>query len=128
MLLPFFLIILVIIIKERKKSKLYFKGFTLFVYSEQYEFESNDVRVIQSLLESNEMYFNNLMEIYSNPELSYGHNTRIANEKLDRLTIRLKSVFNLENPPIKKIKSQRDRRLKLIVLTQEFQKLNITFK
>jgi len=127
-LLPFFLIILVIIIKERKKSKLYFKGFTLFVYSEQYEFESNDVRIIQSLIKSNEMYFNDVMEMYSNPELSYGHNTRITNEKLDRLSIRLKSIFKLENSPINKIKSQRDRRQKLVVLTKEFINLNFTFE
>ena len=125
---PFLLIIFFIAKKERTKSKLYFKGLTLFVEGEQYEFETNDVRIIESLIESNEMYFNEVMEMYSNPELSYGHNTRITNEKLDRLSIRLKSIFKLENPPINKNKSQRDRRQKLVVLSEEFQKLKIIFK
>ena len=127
-LLPFLLIIFFIVKKEITKSKLYFKGLILFVEGEQYEFESNDICTIQSLIKSNEIYFNDAMEMYSNPELSYGHNTRITNEKLDRLSIRLKSIFKLENPPINKIKSQRDRRQKLVVLSEEFQKLNLTFK
>ena len=119
-LLLVFLILIYLTKQKRKKSKLCFKGLNLFVYGEQYEFESNDVRIIQSLIKSNEMYFNDVMEMYSNPELSYGHNTRITNEKLDRLSIRLKSIFKLENSPINKIKSQRDRRQKLVVLTKEF--------
>lgn len=127
-LLLVFLILIYLTKQKRKKSKLCFKGLNLFVYGEQYEFESNDVRIIQSLIKSNEMYFNDVMEMYSNPELSYGHNTRITNEKLDRLSIRLKSIFKLENSPINKIKSQRDRRQKLVVLTKEFINLNFTFE
>ncbi|MDB4738456.1 hypothetical protein OAF76_01855, partial [Flavobacteriaceae bacterium] len=128
LLLSLLIIIFYIIKKEREKSKSYFKGLSLFLYGEQYKFEPNDIRVIRDLLKSNKIYFNHVMDIYSNPELSYGHNTRVANKRLDRLSIRLQSIFKLEHPPIEKIKSLRDRRQKIVVLTKEFISLNITFK
>ncbi|MDB2345903.1 hypothetical protein N9V61_03695 [Flavobacteriaceae bacterium] len=128
LLLSLLIIIFYIIKKEREKSKSYFKGLSLFLYGEQYKFEPNDILVIRDLLKSNKIYFNHVMDIYSNPELSYGHNTRVANKRLDRLSIRLQSIFKLEHPPIEKIKSLRDRRQKIVVLTKEFISLNIIFK
>lgn len=126
--LPVLLITFFVIKKKLKKSKVYFEGINLFVNGEIYEFKSDDICIIKTLLLSNEMYLNDVMETYSNSELSYGHNTRITNENLDRLSIRLKSILKLKNPPIKKIKSERDRRQKLVVLTQEFIKINMMFK
>ena len=123
-----FIVLLYLIRKISEKSKVYFEGVNLFKYGVEYEFEASDIQIIKSLLKLNEMSFNNVMEVYSNSELSYGHNTRISNERLDRLSVRLKTIFKLKNHPIKKIKSKEDRRQKVVILTKEFQKINIIFK
>ena len=72
--------------------------------------------------------FNKALEIYNNPELSYGHNTRITNEKIERLSIKLKAIFKLKNKVIIKTRSKLDRRLKNIILSDEFVKLKIKIK
>ena len=123
-----FLGILYLLKKKRDKSKVHFERNNLVINGERYEFDINDKRLIESLINSKEKNFNDVMKIYSNPELSYGHNTRITNESLDHLSIRLKSIFKLENPPIIKVKSKSDRRQKIIVLSKEFLKIKITFK
>lgn len=123
-----FLGILYLLKKKRDKSKVHFERNNLVINGERYEFDTNDIRLIQSLINSKEKNFNDVMKIYSNPELSYGHNTRITNESLDHLSIRLKSIFKLENLPIIKVKSKSDRRQKIIVLSKEFLKFKITFK
>ena len=75
-----------------------------------------------------EINFNSVLDIYSNSDLSYGHNTRITNEKLERLTIRLKSIFKLKNKPIIKNKSKVDKRQKVILLSDEFRSITKNIK
>ena len=65
---------------------------------------------------------------YQKSSLSYGHNTRISNEKLDKLSIKLKSIFKLKDQPILKKKSNVDKRQKIIVLSKEFREIKITLK
>jgi len=83
---------------------------------------------LKLLIVHNEMNFNDVMSIYQKPSLSYGHNTRISNDKLDKLSIKLKSIFKLKDHPILKKKSNTDKRQKRIVLSKEFRKINITLK
>jgi len=93
----------------------------------RYEFESADMELLRSLLIKKSINLNEVYDIYKNSELSYGHNTRICNEKLDRLSIRLKSIFKLDNQPLKKKKSTIDRRQKILSMSEEFSKVKIKF-
>ena len=68
------------------------------------------------------------MNIYQNSSLSYGHNTRISNEKLEKLSFRLKSILKLKDQPILKKKSDTDKRQKIIVLSKEFREIKIILK
>ena len=93
----------------------------------RYEFESADMELLRSLLIKKSINLNEVYDIYKNSELSYGHNTRICNEKIDRLSIRLKSIFKLDNQPLKKKKSTIDRRQKILSMSEEFSKVKIKF-
>ena len=93
----------------------------------RYEFESADMELLRSLLIKKSINLNEVYDIYKNSELSYGHNTRICNEKIDRLSIRLKSIFKLDNQPLKKKKSTIDRRQKILSMFKEFSEVKIKF-
>jgi len=93
----------------------------------RYEFESADMELLRSLLIKKSINLNEVYDIYKNSELSYGHNTRICNEKIDRLSIRLKSIFKLDNQPLKKKKSTIDRRQKILSMSEEFSEVKIKF-
>jgi len=99
----------------------------LFHNKSRYKFESTDIELLRSILIKKSINLNEVYEIYKNSELSYGHNTRICNEKIDRLSIRLKSIFKLNNQPLKKKKSTIDRRQKILSMSEEFSKIKIKF-
>jgi len=59
-----------------------------------------DLSVLKQLIIQNEIQFNDVMSSYQKPSLSNVQNTRVSNEKLDKLSIRLKSIFKLKDQPI----------------------------
>ncbi|MDB4152523.1 hypothetical protein N9605_03000 [Flavobacteriaceae bacterium] len=93
-----------------------------------YDFKIEDIKLLKLVIIDDEINFNSVLDIYSNSDLSYGHNTRITNEKLERLTIRLKSIFKLKNEPIIKNKSKVDKRQKVISLSDEFRSVSKNIK
>ena len=99
----------------------------LFHNKSRYKLESTDMELLRSLLIKKSINLNEVYDIYKNSELSYGHNTRICNEKIDRLSIRLKSIFNLSDFPFIKKKSTIDRRQKILSMSEEFSKVKIKF-
>ena len=90
--------------------------------------EIEDIKLLKSIIIDEEINFNSVLDLYSNSDLSYGHNTRITNEKLEKLTIRLKSIFKLKNDPIIKNKSKVDKRQKVISLSDEFRSVSKNIK
>ena len=116
-------------IYEKNKNNKTILSETYFKHNKtNYDFDVEDLSVLKLLIVHNEMNFNDVMTIYQKPSLSYGHNTRISNDKLDKLSIKLKSIFKLKDHPILKKKSNTDKRQKRIVLSKEFRKINITLK
>ncbi len=93
-----------------------------------YGFNTDDIKLLKSLILNKDISFISVLETYSNTELSYGHNTRITNEKLDKLTIRLKSIFKLKHEPIIKNKSKVDKRQKVVLLSDEFRSISKNIK
>ena len=118
-------ILYLIIIYKKQNTVLYDDH--IFHNKSRYKFESTDIELIRSILIKKSINLNEVYDIYKNSELSYGHNTRICNEKIDRLSIRLKSIFKLDNQPLKKKKSTIDRRQKILSMSEEFSELKINF-
>jgi len=84
--------------------------------------------LLKKLIIQNEINFNEVIDFYKNSSLSYGHNTRISNEKLEKLSFRLKSILKLKDQPILNKKSNVDKREKIIFLSKEFSKIKIILK
>lgn len=127
---PFLLMFVAVVILFRyyKKDKTIL-GDTYFIHNKsKYDFDIEDLSVLRQLVIQNEIQFNDVMNSYHKPSLSYGHNTRVSNEKLDKLSIRLKSIFKLKDQPILKKKSDVDKRQKIIVLSKEFKEIKINLK
>lgn len=118
-------ILYLILIYKKQNTVLY--NDHLFHNKSRYKFESTDIELLRSILIKKSINLNEVYDIYNNSELSYGHNTRICNEKIDRLSIRLKSIFKLNNQPLKKKKSTIDRRQKILSMSEEFSKIKIKF-
>jgi len=117
-----------IIYKNYKKNKTVLNE-THFIHKKsRYDIDIKDSRLLKQLIIQNEINFNDVMNIYQNSSLSYGHNTRISNEKLGKLSIRLKSILKLKDQPILKKKSDTDKRQKIIVLSKEFREIKIILK
>ena len=118
----------VILFRYYKKDKTIL-GDTYFIHNKsKYDFDIEDLSVLRQLVIQNEIQFNDVMSSYQKSSLSYGHNTRVSNEKLDKLSIRLKSIFKLKDQPILKKKSNVDKRQKIIVLSEEFREIKIVLK
>ena len=114
------MLVCLFILYRKKKHKTLIEYRSIRHKGSLYDFEIEDIKLLKSIIIDEEINFNSVLDLYSNSDLSYGHNTRITNEKLDRLTIRLKSIFKLKNKPIIKNKSKVDKRQKVISLSDEF--------
>jgi len=127
-LLIIMFVVTFIIFKNHKKNKTVLGDTFLIHNKSKYDFDIEDLSVLRQLTIQNEIQFNDVMSYYQKSSLSYGHNTRVSNEKLDKLSIRLKSIFKLKNQPILKKKSDIDKRQKIIVLSKEFKEIKINLK
>ena len=90
--------------------------------------KDSNIKLLKLLIIQDEVNFNSLLELYSNSDLSYGHITRITNQQIDKLSIRLKSIFKLKNDPIIKKKSKIDKRQRTILLSDEFRDISKKIK
>jgi len=128
LLLLLVFIIIFMIYKNSKKNKTILSDKHFEHNKSIYNFDFEDLSVLKQLIIQKEMNFNDVMDIYQNPSLSYGHNTRLCNEKSEKLSIRLKSILKLDNQVIQKKKSNVDRRQNLIYLSEEFRIIKIIIK
>ena len=121
-------VIFFIIYKKYKNYKTILSETSFIHNKSKYDLDIEDLSLLKQLIIQNEINFNDVMNYYQNSSLSYGHNTRISNEKLGKLSIRLKSILKLKDQPILKKKSNVDKRQKIIVLSKEFREIKITLK
>ena len=118
--------ILFLILIYTKENSVIYNGFLIHNKS-RYPFESTDIELLKQVLTNKSINLNEVYDIYKKSELSYGHNTRVCNEKIDRLSIQIKSIFKLNNEPFEKKKSIKDRRQKILYISDEFSKIKIKF-
>ena len=116
------------VLYRNKKHKTLINSRSIQLRGSLYDFEIEDIKLLKSLILNENISFNSVLDIYSNIDSSYGHNTRITNEKLEKLTIRLKSIFKLKHEPIIKNKSTIDKRQKVLSLSDEFRSISKNIK
>ena len=116
------------VLYRMKKNETFIESRSINHKGSLYDFKIEDIKLLKLVIIDDEINFNSVLDIYSNSDLSYGHNIRITNEKLERLTIRLKSIFKLKNEPIIKNKSKVDKRQKVILLSDEFRSVSKNIK
>ena len=116
------------VLYRNKKHKTLINSRSIQLRGSLYDFEIEDIKLLKSLILNENISFNSVLDIYSNTDSSYGHNTRITNEKLEKLTIRLKSIFKLKHEPIIKNKSTIDKRQKVLSLSDEFRSISKNIK
>ena len=127
-LLPILILLPILyLISVNKKPNTVLYDDHLFHNKSRYKVETGDIELLRNILIKKSVNLNEAIDIYKNSELSYGHNTRICNEKIDRLSIRLKSIFKLDNQPLEKKKSTIDRRQRILSMSEEFSKIKIKF-
>jgi len=69
---------------------------------------------------NNEVLSRNIMEIVENRELNYGHNTRIKNQKIDQINMKLKFILKIDDDLITFRKSDLDKRIKVYSLNMDY--------
>ena len=121
-------VIFFIIYKNYTKNETILNETSLIHNKSKYDIGMEDLSLLKKLIIQNEINFNEVIDFYKNSSLSYGHNTRISNEKLEKLSFRLKSILKLKDQPILNKKSNVDKRQKIIFLSKEFSKIKIILK
>jgi hypothetical protein len=126
-----FSIILIIIIviylayvRIKKKITL-LEGNYLVHNGRKYQFDKKNVELLRNIISSNSISFLDLLKIFENQNLTYSQNTRIINDEIKKISIRLKDILDLKNNPLEFIKSDKDKRFKILSSSFEFQKVKI---
>ena len=85
------------------------------------EFKGTNIRVLRLLLESKEDVDSiKILNICENNELNYAHNTRVRNELIERLNIKLKSLLGKNQDIITYYKSKKDKRIKVYSIDKSY--------
>ena len=90
-------------------------------------FSSDELKIVDKLL-VNELLFNSLLEQNYEEDISYVHNTRLLNSKLNSISLKLKTKYNTVDNPIVKTKYPKDKRLTVVSLTEEVKKILNNYK
>jgi len=78
----------------------------------------DEIQLTKKLIEKDQL-FNDLLEDNYEDEISYVHNTRQLNSKLNSISLKLKTKFKSTESPIQRIKYPKDKRLIVISLSSE---------
>jgi hypothetical protein len=89
-----------------------------------YPLNEEEIIFLKKLTTSGEISTKTAMNIFENKELTYSHNTRIKDKKIKELNIKLKTIFNFEEFPIKEIRSSIDKRIKVFIRNKEFEQIS----
>tara|TARA_R110002051_G_scaffold274139_1_gene334887 strand:+ start:6333 stop:7688 length:1356 start_codon:yes stop_codon:yes gene_type:complete len=97
-----------------EKDKLIFKKRIL-------PFDEIRVSIIRLLLTSTkEVPLHDIMDIYDNKELNYGHNTRVIKTTLEEINFFLKSILEIKEDLITSKKSDLDKRIKVYSIDKSY--------
>ena len=84
-------------------------------------FDDKSIEIIKLLIQStNEVTLNEIMEVYENKNLNYGHNTRVINGMVEEINFKLKSILGIEIDLITFHKSSSDKRIKVYTIDKTY--------
>ena len=84
-------------------------------------FDVKSIQIIILLLKSTEdVPSNDILNIVENKELNHGHNTRVKNNLIEEINLKLKSVLGIENDLITPHKSEFDKRIKVYHIDKSY--------
>ncbi len=118
------LIIIYFIIREAIiKKRIELNSLGLILKKVQYSLEKQEIDILKILIQSKQIDTKSVLSIVENRELTYSHNIRIKDKKIQDLNLKIKTIFNLNQMPIIEIRSSNDRRIKIFVIDQLFQQI-----
>jgi len=84
-------------------------------------FDKKSIDIVNLLLKSEkEIISKDIMEIVENPNLNYGHNTRVMNGIIEETNFKLKSILGVEKDLITFKKSSLDKRIKVYSIDKSY--------
>ena len=84
-------------------------------------FDEKSIRIINLLLKSEQdIPSKDIMNIVENPNLNYGHNTRVMNGFIEEINLKLKSILRIEKDLITSKKSDLDKRIKVYSIDKTY--------
>jgi len=107
--------------ETRNRNKITLKKDNLIFKKRILPFDEIRVSIIRLLLTSTkEVPLHDIMDIYDNKELNYGHNTRVINGTLEEINFFLKSILDIEEDLITSKKSDLDKRIKVYSIDKSY--------
>jgi len=99
---------------NRKRNRILVENDHLVYKRKILNFDEKPIEIIHLLLKSDkETISKDIMKIVENPNLNYGHNTRVMNGIIEETNIKLKSILGVEKDLITFKKSTLDKRIKV---------------
>ena len=84
-------------------------------------FDEKSIQILNLFFQSDkEILSSDLMDIVENKELNYGHNTRVKNQLIEEINLKLKSLLGIDNDLITVRKSELDKRIKVYTLNKNY--------
>jgi len=106
---------------KSKRNRILIENGHLVYRSRILNFDEKCNQIINLLLKSEkEIISKNIMEIVENPNLNYGHNTRVMNGFIDEINFKLKSTLEIEKELITFKKFDLDKRIKVYSIDKSY--------
>ena len=84
-------------------------------------FDEKSIQIVNLLLKSEkEIISKDILDIVENPNLNYGHNTRVMNGFIDEINYKLKSTLGIKEDLITCEKSDLDKRIKVYSIDKSY--------
>lgn len=107
--------------ERRNRNKINLERDTLTYKKRILPFDEKRVSIIRLLLTSTkEVPLLDIMDIFDNKELNYGHNTRVINGILEEINFLLKSILEINEDLITSKKSDLDKRIKVYSIDKSY--------
>ena len=99
-----------------KKNRIILKKDSIIFKRTNYPLEPMEVEILLILIRFKKITTKQVLNVVENKNFTYVHNTRIKDKIMKELNIKLKTILNLENLPIREIRLSEDRRIKVFEL------------
>lgn len=107
-----------LISKKRKRTLLTAKG--IYYKAAFHKLENKQIIILSLLKEKGRLSTSEILLVTENKALTYVHNIRSKNEFIDKLNNSISFIFGLNKLPFHQIKGEKDKRIKYLIVSEEF--------